>query len=160
MLNFFRTDRLYYRRFSSVTKPAYLRTVTYAALQHFMHAGKTGQRAGSSALCSTGLLRFCLTPQTLVTRLCQPCRLISQSTRQAFSTGQDADGVPPQLLQPFVRDCLILAGRAREMQPLIDVLLERHIAARQQPCLLAVLERLVRMHRAKTRIQLLLQQGL
>lgn len=63
------------------------------------------------------------------------------------------------LLQPLIRNRLILAGCTRKMQPLIDVLLEGHVAAREQPGLLAVLERFVRVHRAKTRVQLLLQQG-
>ena len=62
------------------------------------------------------------------------------------------------LLQPLVLNRLILTRRAREVQPLIDVLLKHHIAARQQPGLFAKLERLVRMNRAQSGIQLLLQQ--
>src|ERR1700754_3804836 len=67
-------------------------------------------------------------------------------------------GDPPTLLQPLVRNGLILTAFSRKMQPLVDILLEHDVAARHHPRFFTILERLVRMDRAEAGIELLLQQ--
>src|SRR5882757_8473757 len=128
MLIFFATNRPCYKRFSTTTKPSVCCRAVALRCNNWSMRKKDEKGAASLTPHSNRIVRVLLNTLRSGYTIALTTGTYKRSAPPAFPdrARRAPNPATPASLQPLIRDRLILAGRLRKVQPLVDVLLKGH----------------------------------